>query len=265
MFSASPILTAIMKLLFRSQNIVSAGLIVFSFCYAHTSSAQALSSDTSSYSVAVQNAINSYHTSLFPEPNLYNGSEYVDYAYTINEGIPFFISPDFVTGTVTYNNILYNNVPLMYDLVKEEVVIRDAYGRNKITLHNERISDFTLLNHHFVKLTADTLNSSVIRTGFYDLLYNGRTGVYKKQVKKILESITISQGLRRTIDEQVAYFIRKDNKFYEVSGKKSVLRILKDKKKNIQQFIKKNRLNLRKQKDYSLTEIAAYYDELTNR
>ena len=59
------------------------------------------------------NAVNLYHRFLSPETGLYNGSEYTYYAYypiVINEGHPFFQSKEFDTGSVFYNNILYENV-----------------------------------------------------------------------------------------------------------------------------------------------------------
>jgi hypothetical protein len=217
----------------------------------------------STHLVAKENAISLYHRLVYPETNLYNGIEYVDYAYTLNEGSPYFITSGFVNGAVTYNGISYTGVPILYDGVKEEVVIPDPSGKNKIRLHTEKVSGFDLSNLHFTKLTADSLNRSVIRTGFYEVLYNGKISLYKKQTKKILENITISQGLRRTIDEQSGYFIRKNNHYFTVNDKRSLLNSLKDEKKEIQQFMKKNKLKMRKEKELSLIRIAAYYDEIT--
>lgn len=221
--------------------------------------------DTGNNSVAVQNAIDIYHQFVFPETNLYNGREYIDYAYTLNEGIPFFSYPDFVTGSVLYNRILYKNVPVLYDVVNEEVVILNPSRTNKISLNIENVSGFDLKNLHFVKLIADSLKGASIRSGFYAVLYDGKTDVYLKQSKKILESILISEGVRRSIDEQNEYYILKNEVFYPVTSKKSLLKILKDKKKDVQQFIKRNKLNIRKEKYIALAKVAAYYDEITNR
>ena len=227
--------------------------------------AQTSAIDTINNNLAINNAINAYHQYLFPETNLYNGSEYVNYAYTINEGIPFFETAAFSTGHVLYDSILYQNVPLLYDEVKEIVVIQDPSGRNSIQLNNEKLTSFGLLDHHFVKLQQDSLGRSPIRTGFYDALYQGKVSVYEKQIKKVLESVTMTEGVRRHIDEQDVFFVQKGSTFYTVKNKREVLNILKDRKKEVQQFIKKNKLNVRRATETSLIKIASYYDQLTNK
>jgi len=227
--------------------------------------AQPVATAGNNEALAVQNAVQAYHQSLSPQTNLYNGSEYVDYAYTLNEGIPFFETAQFSNGAVAYDSVLYQNVPLLYDEVKGEVIIRDFYNRGKIVLNPDHIDSFSILNHHFVKLLPDSTGNTPIRAGFYDVLYNGNMKVYKREIKKVMENITVGLGLRRTIDEQDEYFIKKENNFYAVSSKKSVLSVTKDKKKEVQQFIKKNKLNLRSAKEIALTRIAAYYDQLTTK
>ena len=56
---------------------------------------------------------------------------------------------------------------------------------------------------------------------------------------------------------------KKANTFYMVSNKKSLLAILKDRKKEVQEFIRKNKLNIHKDKDNALPKIAAFYDEIS--
>jgi hypothetical protein len=248
------------------RNLPLRVLLLLACCsYTCITIAQTTTADTSNYAIAVQNAIMAYHQYLSPQTGLYNGSEYVEYTYTITEGIPFFETSHFNIGSVEYNSMLYQNVLILYDEVLGEVVIKDAYGRGKIILNTDKVTAFNLLNHHFVRLSPDSSGKSPIRSGFYDVLYQGNTGVYRRQVKKILETITISEGLSRVIGVQDDYFIRKGTVFYPVNSKRAVLDITKDKKKEVQQFIRKNRLNIRTGKEIALIKIAAYYDKLTNK
>lgn len=237
-------------------------LLLTAVAFSNVLRAQMSATDTSNN---INNAISAYHQYLYPETNLYNGSEYVDYAYTINEGIPFFETSQLATGSVVYDSVLYQNVLLLFDEVKELVVIQNAAANGKMQLNNERVTAFSLLNHYFVKLLQDSLEGSPIRSGFYDMLYNGRISVYEKQTKKVLETVTELEGVRRRIDEQDAFFVKKDNAFYTVNNKRDVLNILQDKRKEVQQFIKKKKLNVRKAKEISLVKIAAFYDQLTTK
>lgn len=223
-------------------------------------------SDTSRQTASFQAAVNYYHQFLSPETGLYDGSEYTYNTYypiQINEGDPFFLSKNFYTGAVFYNNVLYEKVPLLYDIIKNELLIHDPSNIYIIRLNNERVGWFTIWGHTFIRLIFDSANNSQMRTGFYDLLYNGKTSLYRKDSKTLNENTASAQGINRYVVETNEYFIKKENQFYKVTNKKSLMVVLKNKKKEIGQFIKKNKLNLRKNKNGALIKIAAYYDGIT--
>lgn len=219
--------------------------------------------DTSGETTSFKEAVNYYHQFLSPETGLYDGSEYTYNTYypiQINEGDPFFLSKNFYTGAVFYNNVLYEKVPLLYDIIKNELLIHDPSNIYIIRLNSERVGWFTIWGHTFIRLIFDSANSSPMRTGFYDLLYNGKISLYSKDSKRLNENAASAQGINKYVVESYEYFIKKDNQFYKVTNKKSLMFVMKNKKKEIGQFIKKNKLNLRKSKYYALIKIAAYYD-----
>lgn len=222
---------------------------------------KALSQTTAADNTAISEAISRYHHFLQPETGLYNGIEYIDYAYTIEDGSPFFMSSQFITSSVFYNDMLYQDVPLLYDIVKGEVVISDPLHLHKISLQSERILRFTILDYPFVRLKKDSTNQSLISTGFYQLLYSGKTRLYKKQTKTVQENLSANTGLTRYIDESTNYYLEKSHTFYTVSNKGALVNALQDKKKAVQRFIKKNKLRFKKDKDAALIKTAAFYDE----
>ncbi|MEP7317153.1 MAG: hypothetical protein ABI921_00375 [Panacibacter sp.] len=235
-------------------------LITAFFCVSFASG-QTIQADSLNYVNALKNAKTLYRQFVDPPTGLYNGGEYVEYAYQIKEGDPFF-APDFKTGSVLYDGILYNNVPLLYDIFKESVVIKDPFEIYKLVLINERLSEFTIQDHRFIKLIGNDSNRSVISTGYYEVLYDGAIHVYRQEKKKMQENVTFTEGIKRYIVETNFYFIEKDNTLYPVNKKKSLLSALVNKKSEVQQFMRKNKLNLRKDKIGTLTKVAAYYDEI---
>src|SRR5277367_6279469 len=62
---------------------------------------------------AYATAIHQYHVYTDPEPALYRGPQYVDYDYTIQKGQPFFGPDSFRVGTIRYNGIGYEHVPIL--------------------------------------------------------------------------------------------------------------------------------------------------------
>ena len=211
--------------------------------------------------------MNLYHQFLSPETGLYNGSEYaykLHYPFTINEGHPFYMTEQFDTGAVFYNKVLYENVPLLYDLIMGELVTRNPTNDYFIRLNNENIGWFILSGHTFIKLNPHDFGSVVLHEGFYDLLYNGTTALYKKPSKNFKETSDIHVGIKKYVVESDTYFIKKDNQYYKVNNKKELLLIMNNNKKEVELFIGKNKLSLKKDKDNALRKIVAYYDDINN-
>ncbi len=223
--------------------------------------------DSLSDKSGIENAINLYHRFLSPEPGLYNGPEYAYnqyYPFIINEGDPFFLSKIFNDGSVYYDGVLYKNVSLNFDIIKNEILINDPAHTHIIKLNTERIEWFTILDHTFVRLSADSSNNVLNKNRFYEILYKSNTSLYKSEVKTIKENTASALGLNRYVQESDDYFIKKDNQFFKVKNKKTALLALKDRKKDILQFMHRNKLKIKKDKDNDLRKIVAYYDEIKN-
>ena len=58
------------------------------------------------------------------------------------------------------------------------------------------------------------------------------------------------------------YYIRKDGNMYRVRKKRSILKVLADRKKEVKSFIRTNYFDFRTNPDYQLTEVVRYYDSL---
>src|SRR5678810_197738 len=102
------------------------------------------------------NAISAYYETLGEESPLYNGSEYLEYAYTLQEGHPFFQLPTFVNGNINLDGMMFHDVPMLYDIVKDQLIIQDFQRVYKINLPADRIQQFFLMDHLFVRLTHGT-------------------------------------------------------------------------------------------------------------
>lgn len=225
--------------------------------------AQLSANDSSVHAGAVQFTIKQYHQFISNVAPLYNGPQYVEYDTRIHMGHPYFQSPGFNPASIMYDDILYEGIPLKYDLVKNEVVIKDPSGVFRLSLSNDKISHFKILDHTFIRILRDSNNRSVINTGFYDVLYKGINMVLlKKETKKILEDMK-SDGFKRSIEDNADYYIARNNTYYSVNTKGQIFSLFKDRKNEVKKLIHKNKLNFRLDRDSALITIASYYDTLT--
>lgn len=223
--------------------------------------AQDLASDSTAFKKAKEYAVSLYHENIQKESGLYNGRQYIVYAQTIEDGIPFFETSELTNGNVTYWGVEYKNVPLMFDILKEQLITLVPSTNYLIKLQPEKVSSFEILNHQFIRIVKDSINKN-IKPGFYDVLYNGNIALYKKETKTLNEDLS-SGKLRNFILEDSAYYIKKNGVFFEVNNKRSLLDAFQEKKKEVQEFMRKNKLKIRNDKNNALPKIAAFYDSIT--
>jgi hypothetical protein len=225
--------------------------------------AQLSASDSVFYKKAIDNTKAVYFESLGDQSGLLNGSQYAGYAFTFKDGgHPFFYTEGFLKGYIVYDGLMYPQANLLYDQVREVLIFQDASHR--IQLVSERVSRFSIKGANFMRITKDSSKRTLVSTGFYQLLYEGNITALKKDIKSIREVlISNTEGIYRYIDLKKYYYIKMNNEYYPIKRKKSLLELYKDQKKEMQQYIKRNKLNYKRDPDDFLIKTTAYYDQLT--
>ena len=208
-------------------------------------------------------ALSVYHSLLSPETGLYKGNEYLDYRSTLAQGSPFFDLVPFNAGSVVYHDIFYRDVFIAYDVVADEVVIYDALHRYMISLIKNEVSRFTTSGFSFVQITKDSVGAARMRSGFYEIIYEGNVRVLKKETRSVQERSPAPGSVERFTTGSADYFIKKKGVYYSANNKSSFLSAVKDKEKELKAFIRKKRLKFRKNSDADLAIAAAYYDAIT--
>ena len=227
--------------------------------------AQQAQTDSSSQQNALNNAITFFHASIGEQSRLYNGPEYYFYDPVIKGNAYFLDVNSFSQGSVYYDGAYYTNVPMLYDLYSDQVAVLLYNHFSKFSLLKERVKSFDLLDHHFVNINADTLiNNTLIKSGFYDQLYNGKVEILAKRTKSIQTNSGGTAGTESYFSPSKDFFLRKNNIYHSFSSQGSLLDLLKDRKKELQQYIKANQIKYRANPEEAMVKIASYYDHLTN-
>ncbi len=268
-FLLQPVLSTIVKSIF-DYNIAANGFnihcmrlygIAICLLSAVTAWGQSAADDSALYKKAVYHTIGVYHQTMGDQSGLFNGIQYAQFPFSFADNAhPFFKDDKPGTASVIYDNVLYENVQMQYDEVQDVVFMQDSSRR--IQLLNQRVTAFTLFGNSFIRLVKDSANAVLVNTGFYNLLYSGSTRLLKKEEKMIREDVSTGVIIRY-IEVMSHYYIDRNNTWYSIKSKNGLLDIFKDRKKDLRQFIKKNKLNYRKDRDNMLVKVTAYYDQLT--
>jgi hypothetical protein len=216
--------------------------------------AQNLPSDSLLYSSAAKQVIDQFKTIIADQSELYNGAQYELYP-PANRGTFYFLDKNYcVASLVRYNDTWYKNIPVLYDVHNDVMV--SISGNNLYTMRSEKVSDVYLLEHHFIYKDADLSNNLV--GGFYDLLYGGKSAVLVKRTKKIDES----KPTETVYEDITDIYLKKGNKYYPVSSKGDVMDVFKDKKKELNLYLKDNKIKFNNDREGAVARLAGYYDQI---
>lgn len=206
------------------------------------------------------NATGLYYQSLGQQSGLYNGSEYVQYINLLKEGHPYFDTSALTAGTVHYDGLVYSNVPMLYDIITDELVARHYNNVFLVQLIRARIDSFSIRGHDFVHLGRDSIAEG-IREGFYDRIYNGNIKLYVRRKKIIRESIPDMQVERRVFGDD-RYFLYINGAYHDVYSESSILKLMQDKRLPVKQALRKHKIRFRKNREYGMKLMAEQYDAL---
>jgi hypothetical protein len=228
---------------------------------------QSAQNDTVDSQRAFNNITANFYTAIGQHSRLYSGDEYLPYDRTIKGTALYPLDAQtWAIGQVTYDGFVYKGVPLMYDVYKDLLISLLYNHFSMYSLLSERVSEFTFSGHHFVRVNANGLtdDKSGIVTGFYDQLYGGKTEVLARRTKTIQNSTNQSLILETYFIEHNDYYVKKGNSYYKVSGKGSFLNVLKNKKPELQKYLRDNSIKFNADPEAAMARLAAYYDQVAN-
>lgn len=223
------------------------------------SSAQDSAPDSSTF-LAYKNAVNTYYNYTDKQSRLYNGWLHIGYSPKI-EGTAYYEDATWKNGTVVYDGLEFNNVNMLYDLYQDELVIQH-FHKLMITLHSVKLSSFHFGGRHFTRFLRDSTVKGSPATGFYEVLHEGKTKLMAKRIKLLEETIT--DVLEQRFTPKNFYYIYNNNSWYNIKNYKDLRKtILKDKSSEIRQYLRKNKIKFRKEKERALILSLQQFDALT--
>lgn len=240
--------------------LITAPLIIL----AQSSATDASNGLPSASNETYMNAVNIYKNTIGRNSMIFSGTLYNDSHWGIN-GDPYFLRDTWTNSTIVYEGHSYDSVQVKYEINNDLVIIKyvDKIGYEvPIQLDHTKIGEFWILGHRFVRIVADSL--STIKTGFFDVLYDGgEIKALAKRQKTIKTTTELNQLIKEYILNET-YYIFSGTNYFPVKGKKSILEVLSDRKNEIKAFMKKNRGRFKNDHERQLIETVQYYDSIVN-
>jgi hypothetical protein len=167
---------------------------------------------------------------------LYNGTEYLKQFNAAN-GNPFFPT-SMNLGSVVYYDNKYDKIELLYDCQDDAVIIRDVQGSFKLQLIKEKLDEFNVDGHHFIKLSL--VNA---RGEFYEEFYHGKRMllVQWRKVAVTDNSRTDEFVLRKTV------FVLQEGKVLPLDRPSDLYGLDKAHQRDLKRFYHESGFNFKKE------------------
>lgn len=204
-----------------------------------------------------QNAITNFLNLQKIDAPLYNGEMHYAHPKFKNGGHAFFYNDSYTTGTIVYDGFRYENMQLMYDLVRGQLMILNGDGG--IVVQPEHLDFFSLHGRNFINIKAGA-ESKNFASGYYELLYDGRIALLARRVKKVTENVT--DHIEREVEEVVNYYLLKDSVYTRIKSKQDLFKLLSTTQNENQHYIKANNLDFNRNREDSFLKLVSFHDSL---
>jgi len=175
-------------------------------------------------------------------------------------GDQFFLTNTFLKGSVTLNGRRFNNLNLKYDIANDELIL-SIEPNPSISMNKEMVDSFDLdfENRNYHIINAGTDNSNIL-SGYVNVIYDGPSTMYVKYTKKI-QPLAVDGRFDLFIEEHRIY-LRNGKEVVYVKGKKQLLTLLSDKKREIKDYMKSSRIKLTQKNPDTFIPLLKYYDSI---
>jgi hypothetical protein len=215
--------------------------------------AQQPTQQTPNDSAALAKAVSLYYDHVGDEAAIYNGRAYQPHDGNLQGGDPYFGAPLSVIGSLTFDGLDYTGVPLLFDLVRNLLIVTDPKGQ-LLSLYNDKVQKFSIGRHHFLQLNIEGTPD------FYELVRPGHVSFLIRRSKKIEEKIQYD-ALQHFITVHDAWFLDINGQYHPFSSENSLLKLLEDKKKPIRQFIRSQDIKYSDDPEKAISRIIDFYNQ----
>ena len=173
-----------------------------------------------------------------------NGKLLLNYDRVFNKVDRFFYS-EYKSGSVIYDDQVYNNMILNYDVVNDDLILKPngEFDKAPIIINKYKVKSFSINQKVYVNLNYDQPNLPEFINGFYEESYKGDNISFYVKHSKIKKDLINDINLYDDFIKKSSYFIAYKNTFYSISSKKSVIAIFPEYKKSINEYYSNNTID----------------------
>jgi hypothetical protein len=213
---------------------------------------------------AQDSLVEHYLVSAGQRSPLYTGKEPLPYPRHITNH-PYLGTALFAEGTVVYDDVRYPGVYMRLDRFRDEltVLLPNEQSEFSLILQPERVNYVDLHGYRIIYFRPDGLKGCP-KQGYYQQLYDGECRVMEYTSCSMFETRK-EEVMTGNFNFSTKYYIRKDNAYYQVRSKGSVLKVFRTHKNELNRFVREQKLNFKQQPEEAIVAVVKEYETLIRK
>ncbi len=195
-------------------------------------------------------------------PQLYNGKYYSFFLPPDTKRTPFLKDSAFLKGSVTINNTRYDHLSLNYDIYNQQLILRykTRVGNTQLIIISDAwLQSFTLGDKHFERIKVSDTSKRI-----FQVLGEGKTRILYYWRKNL--ALSNSYGATNFVFSKPVRksFIQFGNTLMRYGNNKHFIRLFTpDIQAKIAKYLHRNRVNVKKSDDRTITRLIRYCNTIT--
>lgn len=195
------------------------------------------------------------------DPLLYNGRSYTYFLPSTTGGSQYFNDSLFESGSVTIRGVTFNNLSLNYDIYNQGLILKykNTLAGTKVVI----VSDAWLESFRFRDLDFEVITSQDTMKRIYQVLGTGPNRIlyfWKKDLE--LDNVQGSPKYTFTSAKKEMYLYTGGSVLKYRNNKIFYSLFDSDKSTVIKEYLRKNKINVKKVTDKTMTELISYCNSL---
>ena len=175
------------------------------------------------------------------------------------KGDPYFVTRQFEAGTLRINGISYPQVPLIYDIYRDQLVTFHPIFNQKILIKPEKIDGFEWSDGKLFRFFPGNESFLHHGNGIYQVLGQGKAIALAKRYKTTRSLRDISRYTAEYVEKK-DYFLWKEGAFFPIKKSSQAFTALQLNAKALKKELKSKGLQFNKAPEAFLNYLVAYSD-----
>jgi hypothetical protein len=199
------------------------------------------------------------------DDKIVNGKVYLP-AHFNAKGNPYFLTDNWTESTLFIDGGKYDGQETLYNIDIEKLILKTTLKSKEevlLVLNTDFIEAFYFGDHHFVNGEKHFPGNKF--SGFVEQVYEGNFKVLIRHQKNFVSQYTANtpNGFYSGTKSQV--FIYDKGELKKLPAKKAILDYFPDNKREINKFLRKNRIKYKKATANQLNELFTYCDDISSK